>query len=260
MGTPGIFIEVELGLFGSPVLLHSSSTQVPAPPREWWATGKPLLFAPLGLALAPMAKFTRSTRTSRLQARAAKKEGSEPALSKRKRNDPQDITLLDMGTGFTVGEDLGRLSRITVKNGRERVKERWVVRNTDEKEDETRDPKELISEVAAEVNGMDEAFLSDLVGMTSVERADMIDELTRKAFMLMEAGEISEAKEHLQRATRIGEAFERLSQELEVVQEKKGRAKTETEVVMELRRELHQEDFSKIFGAHARFARFIGGM
>ncbi|CAE7674754.1 unnamed protein product [Symbiodinium necroappetens] len=243
-----------------PVLLHSSSTQVPAPPREWWATGKPLLFAPLGLALAPMAKFTRSTRTSRLQARAAKKEGSEPALSKRKRNDPQDITLLDMGTGFTVGEDLGRLSRITVKNGRERVKERWVVRNTDEKEDETRDPKELISEVAAEVNGMDEAFLSDLVGMTSVERADMIDELTRKAFMLMEAGEISEAKEHLQRATRIGEAFERLSQELEVVQEKKGRAKTETEVVMELRKELHQEDFSKIFGAHARFARFIGGM
>ncbi|CAE7450536.1 unnamed protein product [Symbiodinium natans] len=49
-----------------------------------------------------------------------------------------------MGTGFTVGEDLSRLSKITVKTGRERTQERWVVR--DEEGEEAKDPKELISE------------------------------------------------------------------------------------------------------------------
>mmetsp|Transcript_39233 Transcript_39233/g.73167 ORF Transcript_39233/g.73167 Transcript_39233/m.73167 type:complete len:260 (-) Transcript_39233:84-863(-) len=207
--------------------------------------------------LALCAKSSKKVRAGQLRA-TPKKEWSEPKISSRKRlpNDPQDITLLDMGSGYTVEEDL-RKPRISVSSGPQSFKERWVTKDVEEK----KDPKELISEVAAETEGLDEDFLTDLVDMTAVQRADLIDELTRKAFMLMEAGEIAEAKDHLQRASKIAAAFERLSQELQyVIREKQATSPTETQVVMELRKELNNEDFERIFGSEARFARFIGSM
>ncbi|CAE7750478.1 unnamed protein product, partial [Symbiodinium pilosum] len=124
---------------------HPSSTQAPSPPRPWFGSGGLKFAAPILLCLA------KQTRAARLRARATPKEGQDhvPELSKRKRNDPQDITWLDMGTGFTVAHEI---PRIRVKSGREAVRERKVV----SKVDSTKEPKELISEVAAEVSGMDE--------------------------------------------------------------------------------------------------------
>ncbi|CAJ1419400.1 unnamed protein product [Effrenium voratum] len=76
----------------------------------------------------------------------------------------------------------------------------------------------------------------------------------------MEAGEINEAKEHLDRASRVASAFERLNQEFEIIRKKQYayQRKDETQVVLELQRELHRDDFDMIFGAKAKLARFIG--
>eukprot|EP00913_Durusdinium_trenchii_P021042 g19775.t1 len=122
------------------------------------------------------------------------------------------------------------------------------------KDTKAKDPKELISEVAAESPDMDEDFLKELLEMTAIERADLIEELTRKAFVLMEAGEIPEAKQHLERASRIAAAFEPFAlQEVEIIREKRsaGGRVDETQVVLELREELDSEDFAKIFGPQA---------
>lgn len=161
--------------------------------------------------------------------------------------------MLDMGTAYTVKEDLNKPT-ITTASGHE---EKITVR----KRENVKDPKELISEVAAEAPDMDEDFLKDLLEMTAVERADLIEELTRKAFVLMEAGEIPEAKQHLDRASRIAGAFDRLNQEFEIIREKKSaQRRDETQVVLELQKELDKEDFNMIFGAKAKLARFIGGI
>jgi len=50
---------------------------------------------------------------------------------------------------------------------------------------------------------LDKEIVELLVGTTDVERADLIEELTRKAFVLLEAGEIKDAQQHLSKATKI---------------------------------------------------------
>ncbi|CAK9066138.1 unnamed protein product [Durusdinium trenchii] len=177
------------------------------------------------------------------------KDAKEHRLTTRKTSDPQNITMLDMGTAYTVKEDLSKPRLTVAKSQQDKV----TVRKG--KDTKAKDPKELISEVAAESPDMDEDFLKELLEMTAIERADLIEELTRKAFVLMEAGEIPEAKQHLERASRIAAAFERLNQEVEIIREKRsaGGRVDETQVVLELREELDSEDFAKIFGPQARF-------
>lgn len=206
----------------------------------------------MALCMAGAMGAARSARKSsrRVQQPA---DAETPRLTTRKKSDPQNITMLDMGTAYTVKEDLNKPT-ITTASGHE---EKITVR----KRENVKDPKELISEVAAEAPDMDEDFLKDLLEMTAVERADLIEELTRKAFVLMEAGEIPEAKQHLDRASRIAGAFDRLNQEFEIIREKKSaQRRDETQVVLELQKELDKEDFNMIFGAKAKLARFIGGI
>merc|ERR1711972_55834 len=82
------------------------------------------------------------------------------------------------------------------------------------------------AEKAREVKGLLDSEelkgLSNLLELTPVQRADVVDEITRKAFVLMEAGEVAEATAHLGRATRIGAAFQKL-QELSSDKSQKGK-------------------------------------
>ncbi|CAJ1410473.1 unnamed protein product [Effrenium voratum] len=183
-------------------------------------------------------------------------DAEAPRLTTRKKSDPQNVTLLDIGTVYSVKEDLSKPS-ITAADSQPKQEKFIVQRRADVK-----DPQELINEVAADMQDMDEDFLKNLLEMTEVQRADHIEELTRKAFVLMEAGEINEAKEHLDRASRVASAFERLNQEFEIIRKKQYayQRKDETQVVLELQRELHRDDFDMIFGAKAKLARFIGGV
>ncbi|CAJ1365302.1 unnamed protein product [Effrenium voratum] len=200
-------------------------------------------------------------------------DAEAPRLTTRKKSDPQNVTLLDIGTVYSVKEDLSKPS-ITAADSQPKQEKFIVQRRADVK-----DPQELINEVAADMQDMDEDFLKNLLEMTEVQRADHIavpsgarkgppnfrkvqktglnsEELTRKAFVLMEAGEINEAKEHLDRASRVASAFERLNQEFEIIRKKQYayQRKDETQVVLELQRELHRDDFDMIFGAKAKLA------
>lgn len=127
-------------------------------------------------------------------------------------------------------------------------------------------PDDFQSGVSAEEEAAIKEVLNDLMNMTEVERADLIDELTRKAFVLMEAGEIESATKQLQSITRISAAFQHL-QKLQGGEEKKPKKMTDDEflgirsqgeVLTQMQRELHREDFSHIFGGQARWANFIG--
>merc|ERR1719507_65601 len=101
--------------------------------------------------------------------------------------------------------------------------------------------------------------------MTEIERADLIDKLTRKAFVLMEAGEVKYATKQLEQVSRIGAAFQHLMQAQDghatakrETDEEYLKLKTEPEILMKMRAELHQEDFVCIFGHKAKWARFMG--
>lgn len=120
----------------------------------------------------------------------------------------------------------------------------------------------LNMQAAADEEPLDKEIVALLVGTTDVERADLIEELTRKAFVLLEAGEIKEAQEHLGKATKIAETYEKLQEELtglrRIMVEEPDGARQEGEVLVKLRKELAKEDFLSIFGGDARFAHFIG--
>lgn len=110
----------------------------------------------------------------------------------------------------------------------------------------------------------DGEVLPNIAEMDDVARADVIDDLTRKAVVLMEAGEISEATALFDKITRIADLFQELQTLTEqgrgpMSDEEFLKLKPEQEVLMQLRRELHKEDFSKIFGGQAKMAIFIGG-
>jgi len=109
---------------------------------------------------------------------------------------------------------------------------------------------------------VDKEILEMLIDTSDVERADMIEELTRKAFVLMEAGEIKEAQQCLKKAGKIATTWEKLQEELtglrRVLSERPNPEKEESEILVKLKRELHQDDFSSIFGAKAKFTSFIG--
>ncbi|CAE8648705.1 unnamed protein product [Polarella glacialis] len=121
--------------------------------------------------------------------------------------------------------------------------------------------KEAIAKVANEE--VDEETLARLVEMAPEARADLIDGMTRKAFLLMDAGDFKEAKVFLDRAGAIGLAFQRLT----LVAEGKPippprpseKVQSEAEILAAMRRDLHHEDFVGIFGAQAKWAHFIGG-
>lgn len=112
----------------------------------------------------------------------------------------------------------------------------------------------------------DDEELQLLLKLTPVERADIIDEISRKAFVLMEAGEIKEAREHLDRVTRIGAAFQRLDEvqnpgrekkeEPPPGEKKKAYSEGEDAVLNGIRKELHKEDFLDLFAG--RWSHFIG--
>merc|ERR1712032_1634905 len=54
--------------------------------------------------------------------------------------------------------------------------------------------------------------IPDLLAMTEVQRADVVDRLTRKAFRLMDAGEVTEATTYLNRASAVVAAFNRIEE------------------------------------------------
>mmetsp|Transcript_100555 Transcript_100555/g.139753 ORF Transcript_100555/g.139753 Transcript_100555/m.139753 type:complete len:256 (-) Transcript_100555:29-796(-) len=206
------------------------------------------------LALLCLAGRKTARRSATSDPKSQPADAEQRQLTTRKKSDPQNITMLDMGTGYTVKQDLNK-PLISASGSK---KDKVTVR----RRENVKDPEELMKEVAAESEDMDEDFLKDLLEMTEVQRADLIEELTRKAFVLMDAGEIAEAKQHLDRASRIADAFDRLNQEFEIIREKRstGQRKDETQVVLELQKELDKEDFNMIFGARAKFSRYIGGI
>jgi len=128
--------------------------------------------------------------------------------------------------------------------------------------------EDVVEVLSPEEEAVIQEVLKDLIGMADVERADLIDELTRKAFVLMEAGEVQEATEHLQRITRISAAFQylqRLQAGEEKTQTKKKMTdeeylgiKSQDEVVTMMRAALDSDDFRHVFGGKARMAFFIG--
>lgn len=108
-----------------------------------------------------------------------------------------------------------------------------------------------------------EEILPELLKMTDIERADLIDELTRKAFVLMEAGEVKAATEQLERVARVGAAFQHLvssddKKDSRMSDEEYLGVRSQAEVLTQMQRELHQDDFVHIFGGKARWANFIG--
>mmetsp|Transcript_149882 Transcript_149882/g.481564 ORF Transcript_149882/g.481564 Transcript_149882/m.481564 type:complete len:515 (-) Transcript_149882:155-1699(-) len=130
-------------------------------------------------------------------------------------------------------------------------------------------------ETKPEVAAIDPKEFEALLAMTSVERADIIEEITRKAFVLMDAGDIDEAAQQLKRATRMGETFQQLAENegwirkrvakserpaLEFEMETPmGKISQEDMVIYNFRKQLHKEDFSGVFGAGGRQSRWIGG-
>jgi len=124
-------------------------------------------------------------------------------------------------------------------------------------------------ESAREKAAADEAKkdLPNLLAMTEVERADVVDGLTRKAFALMEAGEVAEATTYLSRASAVVAAFKNIEETLAAEElEDRGplsweedldRMKAEGEILTKLRKDLHKEDFQGIFGG--RLSQWIGG-
>lgn len=129
---------------------------------------------------------------------------------------------------------------------------------------ETTSQTEVQAGAKVELSAKDKVVLEglpDLLELTSVERADLIDELTRKAFVLMDAGEVAQAKIHLDRAARIAGAFQQLtSQATGKADGKKEdfKAGNIDEILVQLQRELHNDDFVRIFG-NKRFSEFMGG-
>jgi len=108
--------------------------------------------------------------------------------------------------------------------------------------------------------------LPNLLAMTEVERADVIDGLTRKAFALMEAGDVAEATTYLKRAAAVVAAFKNLEDTILEEVEDRGplsweedlqKMQTEGQILTKLRRELHKDDFQGVFGG--RYAQWIGG-
>lgn len=181
---------------------------------------------------------------------------AEAPRKPRSRVDPDDITILD-----SVAVDpfqIGKINARAVYRINEDGKTVATATNT-----EAQPPPEVVASVAAEQH-VDQNFLKELLEMTAVDRANLIDDLSRKAFMLIEAGEIQEAKSHLDRAASIAAAFQRLTDELEgrtsddpkALQDESER--TEQEIWSQFRRELVDEDFVKIFGSQAKLAFFIG--
>lgn len=130
-------------------------------------------------------------------------------------------------------------------------------------------------ETKPEVAAIDPKEFEALLAMTAVERADIIEEITRKAFVLMDAGDIDEAAQQLKRATRMGETFQQLAENegwirkrvakfertaLEFEMETPmGQISQEDMVIYNFRKQLHKEDFSGVFGAGGRQSRWIGG-
>eukprot|EP00930_Biecheleria_cincta_P005086 TRINITY_DN106006_c0_g1_i1.p1 TRINITY_DN106006_c0_g1~~TRINITY_DN106006_c0_g1_i1.p1 ORF type:complete len:384 (+),score=97.53 TRINITY_DN106006_c0_g1_i1:46-1197(+) len=108
--------------------------------------------------------------------------------------------------------------------------------------------------------GLEKDFVEKLLDMSEVERADLIDDLTRKGFVLLEAGELEEAKALLDRATKIGVALQSLHEDKHGVPRRKDKAaeQQEGEVLAKMQRELVRDDFLMIFGKDARGARAIG--
>merc|ERR1712008_209960 len=108
-------------------------------------------------------------------------------------------------------------------------------------------------------------LLSRLMEMSEIERADLIDQLTRKAFVLMEAGKVKYATKQLEQVSRIGAAFQHLMQEQDGPAKQHQQTdieylklKSEPEILMKMRADLHPEDFVCVFGHKARWAQFMG--
>lgn len=183
---------------------------------------------------------------------------AEAPRQPRSRVDPDEVSILD-----SVAVDPFQIGKISARDEsiyRPKADGATVVTATDT---EAQLAPEVVASVAEEQH-IDLNFLKELLEMTAVDRANLIDDLSRKAFMLIEAGEIQEAKSHLDRAASIAAAFQRLTDELEgrTSDDSKARQdeseRTEHEIWSQFRRELVDEDFVKIFGSQAKLAFFIG--
>lgn len=139
----------------------------------------------------------------------------------------------------------------------------------------------------------------DLALMDDIARADVVDRLTREAFVFLEAGDVKDATQQFDKVSRVVDLFSQLDAQVKALEEPepekrmplwmKGRnpvllsssntpmidpkslrtgnsdnpfkmAKQTTDQTLQmLRRELVQEDFNSIFGGEDFRARFIGG-
>lgn len=150
----------------------------------------------------------------------------------------------------------------------------WKDKEKQEKKSGSEQPvdSEAVQDAEAKIaEQLDDAELQALVKLTPEQRADVIDELSRKAFILMEAGEIKEAMQHLDRIKRIGAAFQRLDEAQNPNKVRQRRpdpdkrretssfydAEGEDGVVRKMREELHVDDLRGIFAG--KLATFIGG-
>jgi len=135
---------------------------------------------------------------------------------------------------------------------------------------EASNAEDKVRQNAANRADLDEAKkeFPDLLAMTEVERADVVDRLTRKAFALMEAGEVTEATTYLNRASKVVAVFKNLEDTIAAAEELEeteplswekdlDRMKAEGEILTKLRRELHKDDFQGIFGG--KYNQWIGG-
>mmetsp|Transcript_41645 Transcript_41645/g.75583 ORF Transcript_41645/g.75583 Transcript_41645/m.75583 type:complete len:528 (-) Transcript_41645:128-1711(-) len=129
----------------------------------------------------------------------------------------------------------------------------------DNKEEELQHPTE------AELNG-----LPNLLMMTEIERADLVDAHTREAMKLLEEGKEKEAMATFDRMNRIVALFQKVAapdenadKEAKSVQAKLAEEVHQgdvDEIYLKWRQELHEDDFSEIFGSKAWNSRWIGGI
>mmetsp|Transcript_55010 Transcript_55010/g.128660 ORF Transcript_55010/g.128660 Transcript_55010/m.128660 type:complete len:520 (-) Transcript_55010:194-1753(-) len=126
------------------------------------------------------------------------------------------------------------------------------------------------SEEAAAAQPAESDGLPNLLAMTASQRADLVDEHTREAMKLLEDGNQKEAMAAFDRLNRIVKLFQKVAQLEEDIATKAKSPQDKLakevhqgdvdEIYLRWRQELHEDDFSEIFGSKAWNSRWIGGL
>lgn len=243
-------------LAGTAALPRGSPIKSPPAPAAAAAPG------PRGLTSGSQGHFTAALAAALLAAGqvTAGRRARTARCARRPRVDPDAITAMDTqvaaqysGLSQGVGSSKTKVGKIDLGGSSSTARP--------EKAPTTEEQKQAMA-LAVEEAAKD--GIPNMLAITEVERADLIEGLTRKAFVLMDAGEIDEAQKLLRRATQVADAFQKLQDIIDrrvrkQTDEEFLNLPTEGNVLVALQKELHGEDFSEIFGGKARWASFIGG-